>query len=189
MSNGELEELREELMKACKVLYNCGVVDMVGHISARIDGERILIKPRPVSWFNLTVDDLIVMDFSGKRVDGPPSERTTVMEWPIHTEVYRARPDVRSVLHCHPTDSTLVASMDIEFEPLTRELLYFAGGVLCGLAAVGIAVAALTVSEGVSFSIDLIMGVAIPAALAMWFLFAASRMEKWGERLKRLPPR
>jgi ribulose-5-phosphate 4-epimerase/fuculose-1-phosphate aldolase len=36
---------------------------------------------------------------------------------------------VQSVLHCHPVDSTLMASLDIEMEPLTRELLYFAGGV------------------------------------------------------------
>jgi ribulose-5-phosphate 4-epimerase/fuculose-1-phosphate aldolase len=122
-------ELREELVKACKVLYACGVVDLVGHMSARLDDERILIKPRPVSWFNLTADDLIVMDFNGQRLDGPPTERTTVMEWPIHTEVYKARPDVNAVLHCHPVDSTLMASLDIEMEPLTRELLYFAGGV------------------------------------------------------------
>jgi L-fuculose-phosphate aldolase len=122
-------ELREELVKACKVLYNCGVADLVGHMSAKLDDERILIKPRPVSWFNLTTDDLIVMDFQGNRIDGPANERTAVMEWPIHTEVYRARPDVNAVLHVHPVDSTLMASLEIEMEPLTRELLYFAGGV------------------------------------------------------------
>lgn len=121
--------IREELLKACKVLYKCGIVDVIGHLSTRLDDERILIKPRPVSWFNLTTDDLIVLDFNGKRIDGPASERTEVREWPIHTEVYKARPDVRSVLHCHPVDSTLMASLDIEIEPLTRELLYFVDGV------------------------------------------------------------
>ena len=119
--------LREELVKGCKILYNAGVATFPGHLSTRLDDERILIKPRPVTWKSLTPDDLIIINFQGQRIDGPPSDGTDLMEWPIHTQVYRARPDVSWVLHAHPVQSTLMASLGIEVEPLTSETRGFAG--------------------------------------------------------------
>ena len=95
--------LREELVKACRVLYAVKAAGdgLGGHLSARLDEQRILIKPRPVGWWRLKPEDLIVIDFHGKRVDGPASQRTGVREWPIHAQIYRARPDVVSVIHSH----------------------------------------------------------------------------------------
>jgi L-fuculose-phosphate aldolase len=119
--------LRDDLVKGCKILYNVGVASFAGHLSTRLDDERILIKPRPVTWKTLTPDDLIVIDYQGRRVDGPASDGSDLMEWPIHTQVYRARPDVTWVLHAHPVQSTLMASLGIEVEPLTTETRAFAG--------------------------------------------------------------
>ena len=42
--------LREELVRGCQVLFKLEIADMIGHLSARLDDDRILIKPRPVSW-------------------------------------------------------------------------------------------------------------------------------------------
>lgn len=121
--------IREELVRACKVIFKMGIESTVGHMSARLDENHMVIKPRPVSWFHLTANDLIVLDLSGKRVDGPVDERATVHEWPLHAEVYKARPDVNSVLHAHPVDSSLMAALGIELEPLTRDITFFADGV------------------------------------------------------------
>jgi ribulose-5-phosphate 4-epimerase/fuculose-1-phosphate aldolase len=59
--------LREELVKGCQVLFATGAGGggLAGHLSARLDDERILIKPRPASWRSLTAADLIVIDFQG----------------------------------------------------------------------------------------------------------------------------
>lgn len=121
--------LREELVKACKVLYVVKAAGdgLGGHLSARLDEQRILIKPRPVSWWRLKPEDLIVIDFNGRRVDGPASERSTVREWPIHTQIYRARPDVGCILHAHPVASTLMATLRIEIEPLDQDCAAFVG--------------------------------------------------------------
>jgi len=121
--------LREELVKACKVLYAVKAAGdgLGGHLSARLDEQRILIKPRPVGWWRLKPEDLIVIDFNGKRVDGPASERTAVREWPIHAQIYRARPDVGSVLHAHPVASALMATLNIEVEPLDQDCAAFVG--------------------------------------------------------------
>ena len=111
------------------MLYGLGIVDFIGHLSIRLDDERMLIKPRPVSWYHLTVDDLIVIDMEGRREDGVVTERPPVREWPLHAEVYRARRDVRSVLHCHPRDSVLMATLGLKLEPIDRDAMNFPGGV------------------------------------------------------------
>ena len=121
--------VREELVEACKVLYAVKAAGdgLGGHLSARLDERRILIKPRPVSWRGLKAEDLIVIDFNGKRVDGAASERSAVREWPIHARIYAARPDVRCVLHAHPGASTLMAALGIAIEPLNQDCAAFAG--------------------------------------------------------------
>ena len=120
--------LREELVQACKVLYAVKAAGdgLGGHLSARLDENRILIKPRPVSWRGLKPEDLIVIDFNGKLVAGA-SERSAVREWPIHARTYAARPDVRCVLHAHPHASTLMAALGITVEPLDQDCAAFAG--------------------------------------------------------------
>ena len=121
--------LREGLVQACRVLYAVKAAGdgLGGHLSARLDEELILIKPRPVSWWRLKPEDLIVIDFNGKRVDGPASEHSAVREWPIHAQIYRARPDVGCVLHAHPVASTLMATLNIEVEPLDQDCAAFVG--------------------------------------------------------------
>jgi len=121
--------VREELVEACKVLYAVRAAGdgLGGHLSVRLDERRILIKPRPASWRGLKPEDLIVIDFNGKRVDGAASERSAVREWPIHARIYAARPDVRCVLHAHPSASTLMAALGIAVEPLDQDCAAFAG--------------------------------------------------------------
>jgi L-fuculose-phosphate aldolase len=121
--------LREELVQACNVLYAVKAAGdgLGGHLSARLDENRILIKPRPVSWRGLKPEDLIVIDFNGKLVAGAAGERSAVREWPIHARTYAARPDVRCVLHAHPHASTLMAALGIAVEPLDQDCAAFAG--------------------------------------------------------------
>ena len=113
--------LRAELVKACRVLYACGAAGdgLGGHLSARL-GERILIKPRPVSWWKLTPEDLIVLQFNGKRA-GDSGKPSGVKEWPIHARIYAARPDAGCVFHAHPASSTLMAALGITVEPLDQD--------------------------------------------------------------------
>jgi ribulose-5-phosphate 4-epimerase/fuculose-1-phosphate aldolase len=119
--------LREELVKGCRVLFATRAAGdgLAGHLSARLNDDRIVIKPRPASWKSLSPADLIVIDFQGQRLDGPASERTEVREWPIHAQIYRARPDVGCVMHAHPTASTLMASLGIAVEPLDQDCANF----------------------------------------------------------------
>jgi L-fuculose-phosphate aldolase len=60
----------------------------------------------------LTVEDIVAVDLDGRPIDGgnvkPP------LEFPIHAEVYRARPEINAVFHTHPQWSTYLTMCDVE---------------------------------------------------------------------------
>jgi L-ribulose-5-phosphate 4-epimerase len=103
-------ELRELLATSCRILYHLGLCDYLGHPSARVPGtDRVIIKPKHSARVrrldSITADMMVVVDLDGNHLEGdeiPPAERF------IHTEIYRARPDVLSVVHTHQPMATLV---------------------------------------------------------------------------------
>jgi ribulose-5-phosphate 4-epimerase/fuculose-1-phosphate aldolase len=113
-------ELRQLLADSCHILYKLGLSDYLGHPSVRLEGtDRVLIKPkhspRVRGMDTMTADNMIVIDLDGKLLegeDGPPSEVF------IHTEIYRARPDVLSVVHTHQPISTLAGIVGLPILPL-----------------------------------------------------------------------
>ncbi len=113
-------ELRDLLATSCRILYRLGLSDYLGHPSARVPGtERVIIKPkhsaRVRGMDTMTGDHMIVIDLDGKLLEGddpPPSERF------IHTEIYRARPDVLSVVHTHQPMSTIMGVAEQPILPI-----------------------------------------------------------------------
>jgi L-ribulose-5-phosphate 4-epimerase len=113
-------ELREFVATAGSVLQHQGLTDYLGHCSARVPGtDRVIIKPkhskRVMSPAALSPDDMVVIDLGGNLLEGddaPPSERF------IHTEIYRARPDVLAVIHTHQRAATLLGVIGAELLPV-----------------------------------------------------------------------
>lgn len=126
MSESE-KSVRAAVVRACQLAFETGAagLGLAGHISARLGADRMVLKPRPVSWKHLTEDDLVVIDFDGNWLDKPRTDLTACDEWPIHSQIYAAHPDINAVIHAHPSDSTLMVSLGIEMEPLTRETSAF----------------------------------------------------------------
>jgi ribulose-5-phosphate 4-epimerase/fuculose-1-phosphate aldolase len=103
-------ELRELVATAGAVLYQQGLTDYLGHCSARVPGtDRVIIKPKHSKTVRSPAElgpaDMIVIDLDGNLIEGsdaPPAECF------IHTEIYRARPDVQAVVHTHQRAATLL---------------------------------------------------------------------------------
>ena len=97
-------ELRQKLIDAILMLERAGVVDFNGHFSARVPGtDHLLINSGASVRSAMTRDDIIAIDLDGRPLDGT---RVPPMEFHIHTEIYRRRPDVGAVVHSHPIWST-----------------------------------------------------------------------------------
>ncbi len=118
--------LKQRLVEGLKVLTGEGVLTGSGHLSVRIPGtENFLINPRFPGAL-ATPKDICTVNADGKRIAGKgpiPSET------PIHSSIYRARPDVKSVLHCHPRYAILMGLQETGFIPFDREARMFADGV------------------------------------------------------------
>lgn len=100
-----VEALKEKMVLACKVLQNQGVVDVYGHVSARLPGEHILSTPHMPPG-KAALRDLIILDMRGKKLEGlgEPNGETA-----MHTSIYKARPDVQCILHYHPDELVAVS--------------------------------------------------------------------------------
>lgn len=92
--------LIDDLVIANHILVNQGVLDGFGHISVRHDHEpgRFLIA-RSMAPGLVTADDIVSCDLDGQVHDA--RDRKTYVERFIHSEIYRARPDVMAVIHSH----------------------------------------------------------------------------------------
>lgn len=116
-------EERRQLVDCIRMLEKAGIIDYNGHASIRVGDDEILINAgscrRPV----LGIDDIVTIDMEGKLVEGkanPP------LEFHLHAGIYRARADVKAVVHGHPRWSTTLTMVGKPYEPV------FAQGVLPG---------------------------------------------------------
>jgi L-fuculose-phosphate aldolase len=103
-------DLKQKMILAGKVLVAEGQDDFTrGHISARLPDEPFLffMKPHSVGLDEITMDNILTIDLDGKVVAGTARRHSEVF---IHSEIFKARPDVHSVLHTHPTYSIALSA-------------------------------------------------------------------------------
>ena len=92
--------LLEDMVIGSRILADFGVLDGFGHVSARhpTNPNRFLMS-RSLAPALVTADDIMEFDLDGNAVDA--RGRSLFLERFIHAEIYRARPDVMSVIHTH----------------------------------------------------------------------------------------
>ena len=105
-----IKELKETLAYSCNILAHEGHWDnILGHVSVRIPGQdRILMKPHSFGFEEIRPQHIIVVDLSGKKVEGKYERHSEVF---IHTEIYKARSDVNCVVHSHPPYATAFGAL------------------------------------------------------------------------------
>jgi ribulose-5-phosphate 4-epimerase/fuculose-1-phosphate aldolase len=110
---------KQMLVDAILMLERAGVIDFNGHFSWRVTGQdHMLINSGASVRSALDVDDIVTIDFDGNLVDG---DAVPPMEFHIHSEIYRRRSDVNSVVHTHPTWSTLFSMTGHVVQPVIMQ--------------------------------------------------------------------
>jgi L-fuculose-phosphate aldolase len=120
-------ELREQVAVACRVIAMEGYLDLtLGHVSAREPGSTtIWIKRKGPGLDEVEPDDVIALDLNDPDAFRRPEYH---LESVMHTEVYRARPDVGCVIHGHPLYGTALGASKAELQMLTHDAVLFADG-------------------------------------------------------------
>ena len=132
-----------ELSTAAAVVAGCRVLgaqemgDPVwGHVSIRDpDGRGLWLKAGPKGFDEVCEDDVILIGFDGERLIG---EHRVPLEYPLHSEVMRSRPDVGSVVHAHPPNSIVLAAAGQRLQIFSNAAGPFAAGVPLYERAVGL---------------------------------------------------
>ena len=103
-------EIKETMIWAGKVLVAEGQDDFTrGHISVRLpdDPSLFFMKPHSVGLDEITLDNILTIDLGGTVVAGTARRHSEVY---IHSEIFKARPDVHCVLHTHPPYSIALSA-------------------------------------------------------------------------------
>ena len=118
----------EDLVAANRILAQEGILDAYGHVSIRHPSNpgRYLLS-RSLAPILVTTQDILEYDLDSNPVD--PKGRTSVLERFIHGEIYKARPDVKAVIHSH---SPTVVPFSVTQVPL-RPVLHAASFLWVGV--------------------------------------------------------
>ena len=126
--------LKGLVARANRILFHQKLADYHGHVSARVPGtSTILIKPFLISLNKVRPRDILTIDMDeyigfskvrhlktarGNQTVGDPAMRKAPRETILHIMIYKARPDVFSVVHTHQTLATAFSIANIPILPL-----------------------------------------------------------------------
>lgn len=112
------KDLKRDFIAALRIISHQGLSDAFAHLSARIDGgQKMLFMPRK-SPALVKLKDLFVIDFE----KGVPQSA-------VHQAMYKAREDIRAVIHFHSLQIILLTVVGQTIRPLHNYSAIFHEGV------------------------------------------------------------
>ena len=115
LSTASLASLKQDLVIADRILFDERFLDTAGHVSVRLAPDRFLMAWRRAPEL-IVAEDLMEYDLDGNVADA--KGRPLILERFIHAEIYRARPDVRAIVHGHTPSLVMFSSSNIPLRPL-----------------------------------------------------------------------
>jgi L-fuculose-phosphate aldolase len=110
------EKLREEVARISRRMSESGlVVGTSGNVSARTPDGNALVTPSGLDYALMEPEDVVLVNLDANVLEGSlePS-----VETPIHTGIYRSRPETQGIVHTHARYSTTLACLDWEIPPI-----------------------------------------------------------------------
>ncbi|MGU7782810.1 class II aldolase/adducin family protein [Burkholderia sp. PU8-34] len=124
-----VDEAKQKLIDAGRILEAEGQADFTrGHVSVRVPGDpsHFLMKPHSYGFDEITPENIVVCNLDGEKVGGAGRRHSEVF---IHSEIYKARPDVTSVIHTHPTYAVALSATGRPLKMISQPSVHFADGV------------------------------------------------------------
>jgi L-fuculose-phosphate aldolase len=104
----EIQEFTAVCRRLSDLMY---VTSHGGNLAYRLEEDLILMTPTRVCKSQVAADDVVFIDLGGRTVEGC---REPTGEKPMYLNFFRDRPDVRSVIHCHPPYTNTFAVLEGE---------------------------------------------------------------------------
>jgi L-fuculose-phosphate aldolase len=111
-------QLKELICEIGRRVYNRGFAAANdGNITIRLNDKEVLCTPTMVSKGYMKPGDICKVDYEGKQLAGTKRRTSEVL---LHLAIYKHRPDVHAVVHCHPPHATAFA---VAQEPIPKCVL------------------------------------------------------------------
>jgi L-fuculose-phosphate aldolase len=100
-------KLKEQICEIGRRVYAKGFAAANdGNISVRLSDREVMCTPTMVSKGFIKPEDICKVDYEGKQLAGTRKRSSEIL---LHLSVYKHRPDVHAVVHCHPPHATAFA--------------------------------------------------------------------------------
>lgn len=121
----QLAEERQEIVKYGKKLITAQLTTGSGGNLSIINREEglVAIKPSGVDYFEMSPEDVVVVNLKGEKVDGALKPSSELL---FHLALLKHRPDINAVLHTHQVYATTIACLNWEL-PAVHYLIGFSG--------------------------------------------------------------
>jgi ribulose-5-phosphate 4-epimerase/fuculose-1-phosphate aldolase len=122
------QDIRQRLIDACRILDAEDLGDLTrGHVSVRMPGDptHFYMKPHSHGFDEVTVENIVICNLDGEKVGGGGRKHSEVY---IHSEIYKARPEVNSVIHVHPTHAVALSATGRSLRPISQPSIAFSDG-------------------------------------------------------------
>jgi HCOMODA/2-hydroxy-3-carboxy-muconic semialdehyde decarboxylase len=120
--------LIEDVALANRILYDQGVVDGYGHVSARHDKDpNRFLMARSMAPALVSAADILEYDLDSNPIDA--RGRTVYLERFIHGEIYKARPDVKAIVHSHSPAVIPFGITPVTLKPVYHMSAFLGAGV------------------------------------------------------------
>jgi L-ribulose-5-phosphate 4-epimerase len=123
------DEAKKKVIAAGRILEAQGQGDLTrGHVSVRIPDDPTLffIKPHSRGFDEITMDNIVICNLEGEKVGGGGRRHSEVF---IHSEIFKVRPDVTSVIHTHPAHAVAFSATGKALLPVSQPSVAFYDGV------------------------------------------------------------
>jgi ribulose-5-phosphate 4-epimerase/fuculose-1-phosphate aldolase len=122
----DLQQLKKDVVSACRILSRQNLVQGFGHVSARIiDSDQFLITPR-ISLALVREAELLTMDLDGEVVAG---DHPAPFEAALHASMMKMKPRVNAITRIHARVANMFSVTNRKLEPVHNHGSFFAGGV------------------------------------------------------------
>jgi ribulose-5-phosphate 4-epimerase/fuculose-1-phosphate aldolase len=127
-SDDAIARLIDDLVAANRILVDQGVLDAYGHVSVRSPRDPThFYMARSIAPELVTAKDILEYDLSGEPVEAKGVQ--LFIERFIHSEIYKARPDVLAVAHNHAPSLIPFGVTGVELKPLYHMSAFLGPGV------------------------------------------------------------
>jgi len=121
-----IEQLKNDVISASRILSQQKLVEGFGHVSARIpNSDHFIITPR-ISLALVQESELLTMNGDGQVVEG---RQAAPIEASLHAVIMKAKPGVNAITRIHARVANIFSVTNRKLEPMHSHGSFFAGGV------------------------------------------------------------